>query len=125
MPPMQPSDMSKETLRIYYNPRCSKCRETAALVSERGFASELVEYLVTPPGKEELRSLLLKLGMKPLELIRKGEEAFKQNYAGRTLSDEEWLDALTAHPLLLERPIAVRGNKAVVARPPEKVLDLL
>ena len=122
---MHPSDMSKETIRIYYNPRCSKCRETAALVSGRGFASELVEYLLTPPGKEELRSLLLKLGMKPLELIRKGEEAFKQHYAGRTLSDEEWLDALTAHPLLLERPIVVRGNKAVVARPPEKALDLL
>jgi arsenate reductase len=117
--------MSKETIRIYYNPRCSKCRDTAALVSERGFASELVEYLVTPPDKEELRSLLLKLGMKPLELIRTGEEVFKQNYAGRTLSDEEWLDALVRYPLLMERPIAVRGNKAVVARPPEKVLDLL
>lgn len=125
MPPMHPPEMSKETIRIYYNPRCSKCRDTAALVSERGFASELVEYLVTPPDKEELRSLLLKLGMKPLELIRTGEEVFKQNYAGRTLSDEEWLDALVRYPLLMERPIAVRGNKAVVARPPEKVLDLL
>jgi len=122
---MPPSDMSKETLRIYYNPRCSKCRETAALVRERGYATELVEYLVTPPGKEELRQLLLKLGMKPLELVRKGEEVFKHNYAGRTLSDEEWLDAMLAHPILIERPIVVRGNKAVVARPPEKALALL
>ena len=117
--------MSKETIRIYYNPRCSKCRETAALVSERGYATELVEYLVTPPGKEELRSLLAKLGMIPLELVRTGEAVFKQNYAGRTLSDEECLDALAAHPLLIERPIVVRGDRAVVARPPEQVLGLL
>ena len=96
-----------------------------ALVSERGYATELIEYLVTPPGKEELRSLLQKLGMKPVELVRKGEEVFKLHYAGRTLSDEEWLDALVAHPVLIERPIVVRGNKALVARPPEKVLVLL
>lgn len=117
--------MSKETIRIYYNPRCSKCRETVALVSERGYTTELVEYLVTPPGKDELRNLLQKLGMKPGELVRKGEEAFKQLYAGCTLGDEEWLDALVAHPVLIERPIVVRGDKAVVARPPEKVLALL
>ena len=117
--------MSKEPIRIYYNPRCSKCRETVALVTERGYATELIEYLVTPPGKEELRSLLQKLGMKPVELVRKGEEIFKQHYAGRTLCDEEWLDALAAHPVLIERPIVVRGNKALVARPPERVLALL
>ncbi len=117
--------MNKETIRIYYNPRCSKCRETAALVSERGYTTELIEYLVTPPGKEEIRSLLAKLGMKPLELIRKGEAEYKQHYAGRNLSDEEWLEAMVAYPVLIERPVVVRGNKAVVARPPEKVLALL
>lgn len=117
--------MSKETIRIYYNPRCSKCRDTAALVREHGYNTELIEYLTTPPGKEELRGLLKKLGMKPLELIRTGEAVFKENYAGRTLSDEEWLDALLAHPVLMERPVVVRGNRAVVARPAEKVLALL
>lgn len=117
--------MKTETLRIYYNPRCSKCRATVSLVAEHGYATELVEYLVTPPGKEELRGLLIKLGMKPLELVRTGEDIYKQHYAGRTLNDEEWLDALVAHPILIERPIVVRGNKAVVARPPEKVLSLL
>ena len=117
--------MSKETIRIYYNPRCSKCRETVALVNERGYTTELIEYLVTPPGKEELRSLLTKLSMKPQELIRKGEEVFRQNYAGRTLSDEEWLDVMVSHPVLIERPVVVRGNKALVARSPEKVLALL
>lgn len=117
--------MTKETIRIYYNPRCSKCRDTVALVTERGYATELIEYLVTPPGKEELHQLLQQLGMKPLELIRKGEEVFKQNYAGRTLGDEEWLEAMIAHPVLIERPVVVRGDRAVVARPPEKVLALL
>ena len=117
--------MNKETIRIYYNPRCSKCRDTAAMVSEHGYASELIDYLVTPPSKEELRNLLKKLGMKPLQLVRTGEAIFKEKYAGRTLSDDEWLDAMVAHPILMERPVVVRGNKAVVARPPEKVLALL
>lgn len=117
--------MSQETIRIYYNPRCSKCRAAADLVTARGYATELVEYLVTPPGREELRSLLRKLGMRPFELVRTGEDVFKQHYAGRTLSDEEWLDALVAHPVLIERPIVVRGDKAVLARPPEKALELL
>lgn len=116
--------MSKETIRIYYNPRCSKCRDTAALVSERGYDAELVKYLDTPPGKDEVRSLLNKLGMKPLELVRKGEEVFIRNYAGRTMNDDEWLNVLVSHPVLIERPIVVRGNKAVVARPPEKVFEL-
>ena len=89
MHPMPTPEMNKETIRIYYNPRCSKCRETAALVHEQGYATEFIEYLVTPPGKAELRNLLAKLGMTPQELIRKGEEVYKQNYAGRTLSDEE------------------------------------
>lgn len=109
--------MIKETIRIYYNPRCSKCRETVALVKERGYATELIEYLVTPPGKEELRGLLKKLGMKPFDLIRMGEAVFKEKYAGKTLGDEEWLDAMVTHPALIERPIVARGDKAVLARP--------
>lgn len=118
-------NMKTETLRIYYNPRCSKCRDVVAIVTERGYQTELVKYLDTPPDREELRGLLKKLGMKPLDLIRKSEDIFKQKYAGNTLSDEEWLEAMLAHPVLIERPIVVRGNKAVVARPAEKVLDLL
>ncbi|HEY6095378.1 MAG TPA: arsenate reductase (glutaredoxin) [Gallionellaceae bacterium] len=114
-----------ETLRIYYNPRCSKCRAAAALAAEHGYATELIEYLQTPPSREELIALLRKLDMKPLELIRTGEEVFKQLYAGRELSDEQWLDAMLQHPVLIERPIVVRGDKAVVARPPEKMLTLI
>lgn len=114
-----------KTIRIYHNPRCSKCRETCALIAERGYTAEVVEYLKTPPSKEELRALLKKLGRQPEEIVRKGEDVFKEQYAHRTLSSEEWLNALAAHPILIERPIVVRGNKAVLARPPEKVLELL
>lgn len=117
--------MNKDSIRIYYNPRCSKCRETVALVTERGYTTELVEYLLNPPSKEELRDLLSKLNMQPQELLRKGEEVYKLNYSGRSLNDEEWLEVLLAHPVLMERPIVVRGNKAVVARPAEKALTLL
>ena len=117
--------MNKETITIYYNPRCSKCREVAALVTVHGYSTELITYLDTPPSREELSSLLHKLGMKPLALIRKGEAIFKENFAGRTLSEEEWLDALLAYPVLMERPVVVRGNKAVVARPAENVLEIL
>ncbi len=117
--------MSTAPLRIYHNPRCSKSRSACALIAENGIAAEVVEYLKTPPSREELRALLKKLGMKPAELVRQGEAEFKAHYAGRTLTDEEWLDAMVAHPILIERPIAVCGDKAVVARPPEKVLELL
>lgn len=112
-------------MRIYHNPRCSKSRAACSLIAEKGLAAEVVEYLKTPPSREELRALLAKLDMKPGEIVRKGEEVFKERFAGRTLSDDEWLDALVAHPILIERPIVVRGDKAVLARPAEKVLELL
>lgn len=117
--------MSTAPLRIYHNPRCSKSRSACALIAENGIAAEVVEYLKTPPSREDLRALLKKLGMKPGELVRQGEEEFKGHYAGRTLTDEEWLDVMVAHPILIERPIAVCGDKAVVARPPERMLELL
>ena len=110
---------------IYHNARCSKSRSACELIAGRGVEAQIVEYLKTPPGKEELRALLRKLGMKPSEVVRRGEEAFKENYAGKTLDDEQWLDALIEHPVLIERPIIVRGDRAVIGRPPEKVLELL
>lgn len=114
-----------DTIRIYYNPRCSKCRAALALIEERGYSAEVVEYLKTPPDKEELRTLLHKLNMQPADIVRKGESIYKELYSNRTLGAEEWLDALVEHPILIERPIVVRGNKAVVARPPEQALALL
>lgn len=110
---------------IYHNARCSKSRSACEIVASRGIEATIVEYLKTPPTRAELRALLQKLGMKPEEIVRRGEDVFKEHYVGKTLDDEQWLDALLAHPILIERPIVVRGDKAVIGRPPEKVLDLL
>ena len=110
---------------IYHNARCSKSRSACEIVASRGIEATIVEYLKTPPTRAELRALLQKLGMKPEEIVRRGEDVFKEDYAGKTLDDEQWLDALLTHPILIERPIVVRGDKAVIGRPPEKVLDLL
>jgi arsenate reductase len=121
---MTSNNESPEIL-IYHNARCSKSRSACEIVAGKGFEARIVEYLKTPPSREELRVLLKKLGMKPSGLIRRGEEIFKENYAGKTLDEEQWLDALIAHPILIERPIIVRGDHAVIGRPPEKVLELL
>ncbi len=116
---------SSAAVVIYHNARCSKSRSACELVAGQGVDATIVEYLKTPPSKEELRALLQKLGMKPGEIVRRGEEVFKENYAGKTLADEQWLEALVAHPILIERPIVVRGDKAVIGRPPERVIELL
>ncbi len=112
-------------ITIYHNPRCSKSRETLALIRQKGIEPEIIEYLKTPPSKEALRGLLGKLALKPAQLVRKGEDVYKQSFAGKALNDEQWLDALAANPVLIERPIVVKGSKAVLGRPPENVLGLL
>ena len=114
-----------EPITIYHNPRCSKSRAAYELIAARRIEFKVIGYLTTPPTRDELRSLLGKLGIKPGELVRRGEVAFKENYEGHELSDEQWIDALIAHPILIERPIIVRGDRAVIGRPPEKVLEWL
>ena len=113
------------TITIYHNPRCSKSRAACQLIAARGVEASVIDYLTNPPSRDELRSLLGKLGMSASELVRRGEAAFSEHYAGRELSDEQWLDALIAHPILIERPIVVRGEQAVIGRPTEKLLELL
>lgn len=114
-----------ETVRVYHNARCSKSRGACQLLEEQGVPLEVVEYLKHPPSRDELAALLRKLGLPAEAIVRKGEEIYKSEYKGRSLCEDEWLDALVAHPILIERPIAVRGERAVVGRPPEKVLELL
>ena len=113
------------TLTIFHNPRCSKSRAACALIAESGVEAKVIDYLMTPPTRDELRVLLAKLGMRAGEIVRRGEAVFKEHYQSHELSDEQWLDALIAHPILIERPIVVRGEQAVIGRPPEKVLELL
>jgi arsenate reductase len=110
---------------IYHNPKCSKSRATLALLQEHGVEPQIVEYLKTPPTAAELKAIVAKLGIKPERLVRRGEDAYKANYAGKTLTDAQWLDALAKHPILIERPIVVSGNRAVLGRPPENVNELL
>jgi arsenate reductase len=114
-----------QELTVYHNARCSKSRAACEILAGKGVEARIVDYLNTPPDKEELRALLKKLKMKPSGLVRRGEAVFKENYAGKTLDEEQWLDALATHPILIERPIVVRGENAVIGRPPEKVLELI
>lgn len=111
---------------IYHNPRCSKSRQTLALIEEQGVTADIILYLETPPISSELQQLLEKLGMSARELLRKGEDAYKDNnLSDKTLSDETLIDYMVKYPKLIERPIVVKGNKAVLGRPPENVLSLL
>lgn len=112
-------------IKIYHNPRCGKSREGLAILEESGKAFEVVKYLENIPTKAELRSILSCLGLKPENLVRKNEAIWKENYRNRLLSDEDILEAMITHPKLIERPIVVNGNRAVIGRPPEKISELL
>lgn len=111
-------------ITVYHNPRCRKSREALALVAESGQPYEVVEYLKDPLSVTQLKALLEKLGMQPEALVRKNEAEWKAHFRGRQLSDKDILNALAKYPKLMERPVAVKDNRAVLGRPPENVLSL-
>jgi arsenate reductase len=111
--------------KIYFNPRCSKCRDALALLHERGIEPQVVEYLRTPPTAAELEAIVAKLGIKPEQLVRNREPVYREKYAGKSLGDAEWIAAMVRDPILIERPIVITGNRAVIGRPPSLVLDLI
>jgi len=114
------------SIRIYHNPRCSKSRQTLKLIEEAGIEPEIVLYLDSPPSTRELSGLLKKLRMEPKELMRKGEAVYKElGLAKKELTKKEAIQLLYDHPKLIERPIVVNGEQAVLGRPPENVLELL
>ena len=117
--------VTKSNITVFHNPRCAKSREALAILEKNGAAPRIVEYLKAPPTREELRTILKKLGMKPEQIVRKGEDIYREKFAGKTLSGDQWLDVLAKNPILIERPIVVKGDRAVIGRPPEKVRDLL
>lgn len=117
--------MGKHSITIYHNPRCSKSRGALQILEENGTDPVVVDYLKTPPTKAELTAILMKLGQRPEQIVRKGESVYKQKYAGRTLTADQWLDALVEDPILIERPIVVSGERAVIGRPPERVLEII
>jgi arsenate reductase len=112
-------------ITIYHNNRCGKSRTALCILEEQGKPFKTVEYLKDVPTVEELKSIIKKLKIKPHDLIRTKESIYIENYKGKTLSDDAWIQAMHEHPILIERPIVVNGNKAVVARPPEKVNEVL
>ncbi|WP_417792294.1 arsenate reductase (glutaredoxin) [Stutzerimonas xanthomarina] len=113
-------------LILYHNPRCSKSRNALELLEQRGLSPSVVRYLETPPSADELKQILARLGISPRQLLRSSEEDYKTlNLADPALTDEQIIDAMVAHPKLIERPILVAGDVAVIGRPPEKVLEIL
>lgn len=114
------------SLTLYHNPRCSKSRQTLALLREAGQEPEIVEYLKNPPDAAQIEALLQRLGKAPRELMRKGEAVYKsQGLDDESLTPQQLVAAMVEHPILIERPIVVRGRRAVIGRPPENALSLL
>ena len=111
-------------MKIYHNPRCRKSRETLELILEKGASPEVIEYQKTPPSEQELKEVLGKLGISADKLLRKGEKVFKENFKGMSFSDDEWVKIMVDNPVLIERPIVIEGDKAVIGRPPENALTL-
>ena len=112
-------------ITIYHNPRCSKSRASLALLEENGVTPQIVLYQETPLDSAMINELLAKLDMKAIDLVRRGEADFKEAGLTRDSSEQQLVDAMVAHPKLIERPIVVKGDRAVLGRPPENVLELI
>ncbi|MTE25826.1 arsenate reductase (glutaredoxin) [Winogradskyella ouciana] len=112
-------------ITIYHNPRCSKSREGLALLEESSKEFEVVRYLENKFSEAELKVLISKLGIEPIDLVRKNEAVWKAEYKGKTLTDKQIIEAMVANPKLIERPIVINKNKAVVGRPPESILNII
>jgi arsenate reductase len=113
-------------VKIFYNPGCSKCRTTLGILKERQIDAEVVEYLEHPPTAEELREVLAMLGTGARSIIRTGEPEFAElGLDDPSLGEDELIDALAAHPILIQRPIVIVDGKAIIGRPPEKVFSIL
>jgi arsenate reductase len=117
--------MSDE-VRIFYNPKCSKSRQAMDILKSKGVNISVIEYLNTPPGSAELNEVLNLLGIEPRDLMRKHEAPYKENNLDNPdLSRDQLIQAMIDNPVLIERPIVISGEKAIIGRPPEKVLDIL
>ncbi len=113
-------------VRLLYNPDCTKCRLSKELLERQGETAEVVEYLINPPSRDELEQILTMLGLAPRALMRRHEPPYHElNLDKPELSHEQLIAAMIAHPILIERPIVIKDNKAVIGRPPERILDIL
>ena len=112
-------------IKIYHNPKCSKSRAGLKYLQDKGIDAEVIDYIKNPIPVGELKDITKKLNIKPLDLIRKKEDIFVKEYKNKSLTDDEWLDVMVSNPRLIERPVVVNGNKAVIARPTEKIEEIL
>ncbi|WP_111707875.1 arsenate reductase (glutaredoxin) [Lutibacter citreus] len=112
-------------MKIYHNPRCSKSRQGLAILEESKLNFETIKYLETPVSKEELTEIITLLKISPIDLVRKNEAIWKENFKGKELSDDEVINAMVENPKLIERPIVINNGKAVIGRPPEIIKTIL
>ena len=112
-------------ITIYHNGECSKCRGALEMIQEMGIPHDVRWYLTDPLSKNELITLLGKLAILPSELVRRGEALYTERYQNKVITEDEWLDILADNPILIQRPVVAKGNNAIIARPPQKVLAFL
>ena len=112
-------------IKIYHNPRCSKSRQGKKIIESSGKEFKIVNYLENPPTAKEITELIKLLNITPIQLIRKGETVWKDNFKGKTLSDTEIIEAMANYPKLIERPIVINNNKAVIGRPTEIISSII
>ena len=111
-------------MKIYHNPRCSKSRETLEIIQKAGKEVEIIDYQNQVPTEKELTAIIKLLGINAEDLVRKSEDIYKEKFKGKNLTNTEWIKAMIKYPKLIERPIVISGNKAIIGRPPEKVIEL-
>lgn len=110
--------------KIYYNPRCTKSRQTLALLEKKTTDFKIIEYLKNPLSFDEINEIIEKLAIKPIDLIRKKEQIWEDNYKGKEMTDVEIIKVMEGNPKLIERPIVINERQGIIGRPPEKVLSL-
>ena len=113
-------------LKVYFKPNCATCKTALGLLKqETDEEIELYEYLEEHPTQKDIRDLLKMLGLKAFDIVRTKEPIYKEKYEGKKLTNAEWIKALAQHPILIQRPIVIKDGKALIGRPPEKILDIL
>lgn len=116
---------NKTNITIYHNNRCSKSRETLNIIKEKNLEIKTIDYIINPPTIQEIEDILKKLNIDAEKLVRKNEKLYKEKYASKKYSNNEWIKILNKNPILIERPIVINGEKAIIGRPPENVLTIL
>jgi arsenate reductase len=112
-------------IQILHNPRCAKSRAGLKFLQDRGIEPEIIKYLDNPPSAEEFKEILRKMEAKPVDVLRKNEAIYKEKFKGKEFTDDEWIEIMVNNPKLIERPIVINGDKAVLGRPAEKIEEVL